>query len=314
MQMCPQKNVACPTNYRMVQRPGECCPRCVESDGVCTVFGDPHYRTFDGKFYSFQGACKYQLAADCVDRSFSIRVTNDARGTKTSSWTKTVCIKVGDLKINLGQKMRVKVNGRKVTAPYELEGRATINKTEDSLLVETYIGVKVLWNGNSLLEVSAPASYKGRLCGLCGNFNLAARDDFTTRRGRLVMDADKFGTSWRVGGKKACARPDEQLQCQHQASHKSIENLQRCGPLQTVFSACHRKLSFMNYLQSCILDMCECPTRRCHCESFAAYAHECKRLGVQLPDWRASTGCPSAWTEHKRQALPRSRPPPPRLH
>lgn len=145
--------------------------------------------------------------------------------------------------------MRVKVNGRKVTAPYELEGRATINKTEDSLLVETYIGVKVLWNGNSLLEVSAPASYKGRLCGLCGNFNLAARDDFTTRRGRLVMDADKFGTSWRVGGKKACARPDEQLQCQHQASHKSIENLQRCGPLQTVFSACHRKLSFMNYLQ-----------------------------------------------------------------
>lgn len=66
----------------------------VAGDGVCTVFGDPHYRTFDGKFYSFQGACKYQLAADCVDRSFSIRVTNDARGTKTSSWTKTVCIKV----------------------------------------------------------------------------------------------------------------------------------------------------------------------------------------------------------------------------
>ncbi|XP_033607716.1 BMP-binding endothelial regulator protein isoform X2 [Cryptotermes secundus] len=314
MQMCPQKNMVCPSNYKMVQRPGECCPRCVESDGICTVFGDPHYRTFDGKFYSFQGSCKYQLAADCLGHTFSIRVTNDARGTRTSSWTKTVAIKVGEVKINLGQKMRLKVNGHKVTAPYRLEGKATINKTEDSLIVETHIGVKVLWDGSSFLEVSAPASYKGRLCGLCGNFNLAARDDFTTRRGRLVLDPDKFGTSWRVGGKRACARPDGQSQCQHQGSHKSMENIRHCGPLQTVFSACHKTLNFMTYLQSCILDMCECPLRRCYCESFTAYAHECMRLGVQLPDWRAATGCPSAWTEHKGHAVPRNRPPPPRLH
>jgi hypothetical protein len=145
--------------------------------------------------------------------------------------------------------MRVKVNGRKVTAPYELEGKTTINKTEDSLLVETHIGVKVLWDGNSFLEVSAPAFYKGRLCGLCGNFNLSPHDDFTTRRGRLVRVADKFGTSWRVGGKKACARPDEQLQCQHQPSHKSRENTRRCNLLQKVFSACHRRLNVMNYLK-----------------------------------------------------------------
>jgi len=63
-------------------------------DGVCTVFGDPHYRTFDGKLYSFKGACKYQLASDCVGHSFSIRVTNDARRTKSSTWTKTVAMKV----------------------------------------------------------------------------------------------------------------------------------------------------------------------------------------------------------------------------
>jgi hypothetical protein len=73
-------------------------------------------------------------------------------------------------------------------------------------------------------------------------------------------------------------------------------------------------LTCLLWCRSCILDMCECPTRRCHCESFTAYAHECKRLGVHLPDWRTSTGCPSAWTEHKRQAPPRNRPPLPRLH
>jgi hypothetical protein len=153
------------------------------------------------------------------------------------------------VKINLGQKMRIKVNGHKVTAPYRLEGKVTVNKTEDSLTVETNVGVRVLWDGTSFLEVSAPASYKGRLCGLCGNFNLAARDDFTTRRGRLVLDPDKFGTSWRVGGKRACTRPDTQSQCRHQGSHKSMENIRHCGPLQTVFSACHKTLNFMTYLQ-----------------------------------------------------------------
>jgi len=63
-------------------------------DGVCTVFGDPHYRTYDGKFFSFQGPCKYLLSADCVGRTFSIRVTNDARNTKHSAWTKTISLRV----------------------------------------------------------------------------------------------------------------------------------------------------------------------------------------------------------------------------
>jgi BMP-binding endothelial regulator protein len=66
----------------------------VPVDGVCTVFGDPHYRTYDGKFFSFQGPCKYLLSADCVGRTFSIRVTNDARNTKNSAWTKTISLRV----------------------------------------------------------------------------------------------------------------------------------------------------------------------------------------------------------------------------
>jgi hypothetical protein len=73
-------------------------------------------------------------------------------------------------------------------------------------------------------------------------------------------------------------------------------------------------LSFLSCCRSCIVDMCECPLQHCYCESFTAYAHECMRLGVQLPDWRSSTGCPSAWTEQKAHALPSNRPPPPRLH
>lgn len=115
-------------------------------------------------------------------------------------------LQISDLKVNLGQKMRVKVNGKKVDLPYRIANRLDINCTTDSVIVNTHIGIKVLWDGISFLEVSVPTSYRGRLCGLCGNFNSQTKDDFTTRRGRLLQDVQKFGQSWAVGAKKTCTR------------------------------------------------------------------------------------------------------------
>ncbi|CAD1472049.1 unnamed protein product, partial [Heterotrigona itama] len=247
MPMCPPLNLPCPPNSRLEHPEGQCCPRCVESDGVCTVFGDPHYRTFDGKFFSFKGACKYQLASDCSGHTFSVRVTNDARSTRFSAWTKTIAIK-----------MRVKVNGKKVDIPYRVANRLDVNRTADSIVVSTQIGIKVLWDGISFLEVSAPTSYRGRLCGLCGNFNSLPKDDFTNRRGKLLQDAQPFGQSWLV------------------------------NPTM--------------YYKACLQDMCECPTENCYCESFTAYAHECKRLGIQLPHWRKSTRCRTGWDQFSAPA------------
>lgn len=178
----------------------------VKGDGVCTVFGDPHYRTFDGKSYTFRGSCKYQLTSDCSNHTFGIRVTNDARDTRLSAWTKTISLKIGDLKVNLGQKMRVKVNGERVNVPFRLDNRVDINKTLDSVLVTSYIGVKLLWDGISFLEVTVPTAYRGKLCGLCGNFNSAAKDDLTSRHGKLLTDPVTFGHSWAVGAKKICSR------------------------------------------------------------------------------------------------------------
>lgn len=113
---CP----SCPPGTQPSPQPGECCPACrkipkpAEKEGVCTVFGDPHYKTFDGRIYNFQGSCKYLLTRDCSEGSgnsnFSIRITNDARDTVAFSWLRTVTVRLGDTKVSLLQRMRVKEN------------------------------------------------------------------------------------------------------------------------------------------------------------------------------------------------------------
>lgn len=258
------------------------------------MFGDPHYKTFDGKFFSFKGSCKYQLTADCYNHTFSIRVTNEARNTRASAWTKTVTLKLGSLKVNLGQKMRVKVNGTRIIPPYQLGTKLNIYSDENGVTVDTDIGIKLLWDGNNYLQVQAAATFKKKLCGLCGNYNSVWRDDLISRRGENFPDDEvwRFANSWKVGGPKACARKYDNLEKSTPCRHKK-GNANVCKPLKEseVFEACGSRLNPLNYFDACKKDMCECPKGKCYCDSFSAFARECTRLGVKLYDWKRRTGC-----------------------
>ena len=81
-------------------------------EAVCAVFGDPHYRTFDGRIYNFQGMCNYILAEDCGNKvgNFSVRVRNEARMSEDFSWTKSVTVVLAGSRVNLLENFRVKVD------------------------------------------------------------------------------------------------------------------------------------------------------------------------------------------------------------
>ncbi|TMS05280.1 Kielin/chordin-like protein [Larimichthys crocea] len=193
---CPP--LTCATDEMPAIVPGLCCPHCLPRPATCIAFGDPHYRTFDGRMLHFQGACTYILAQDCEGGDFSIHATNDDRGRKGVSWTKEVTVFIGDVTVQLLQDWVVKVNDEVVTLPFLKEPYIYVERQTNTILLNTNIGLKVLWSGRSHLEVSVPGSYKSHTCGLCGNFNNYYQDDLRMPNGRISQSESDFGNSWRV--------------------------------------------------------------------------------------------------------------------
>ncbi|KAM6936923.1 kielin/chordin-like protein [Xenentodon cancila] len=297
---CPP--VTCAADEMPAVVPGLCCPHCLPRPATCITFGDPHYRTFDGRMFHFQGTCTYVLAQDCVDGDFSIHVTNDDRGRKGVSWTKEVTVFLGDTAVQLLQDWVVKVNEEAVTLPFLIEPYIYIERQTNTVLLNTNIGLKVLWSPRSHLEVSVPGSYKSRTCGLCGDFNNYHQDDLRMPSGQLSLSESEFGNAWRVTNGShslSSCHPGEDVSPCKAAGYqaKKVAN-NRCKVLKSaVFKPCHRVVPPEPWYGACVYDLCACGanTDECLCDTLEAYASQCREAGVIL-QWRSTSlcavGCP----------------------
>ncbi|KAH3751568.1 BMP-binding endothelial regulator protein-like [Dreissena polymorpha] len=286
----------CPHGYTLQFDDSECCPKCVETRATCTVYGDPHYRTFDNKMYNFQGPCKYILTEECLRQTFSVRVRNDARTSSSFTWTKMVVIFLEDIRINLLQKKRVKVNKKRVYLPYKHNEipSFTIVEAAHMVVFNWSTDLTVTWDGDSFVEVSISSRYKRKMCGLCGNFNGLEFDDFIGKDGRQYLTGEEFGDTWRYGTRSACVIKPEvptESHCGNDsvaALHAKKECSFLLGP---VFHNCRKVVDVRPYYSSCLTDTCECPKdRRCECEAFRAYSRACAQHDVNI-DWETIAPC-----------------------
>ena len=265
---------------------------------TCYASGDPHYGTFDGKRYDFQGICEYVLAKDCKRGRFTVSVVNTQCG-RTVSCTTQVTITVPNLNLVIvlkrgpaGGKLYVNNNHHPNmgNGPILTNGEVEIIRNSRSLVVIlTNTGLIVTWRGSSVVHVQASESLKNELCGLCGNYNGDATDDFQNPSGGLEGNPNDFGFSWLNDSqlsRQTCTLPPPDP-C---PSVIQSQGTSRCNVLKgTEFSACHSVVSPEPYIADCVYDYCRCPSTQreaCYCDSLESYAKACAAKGVVLNQWR----------------------------
>ncbi|XP_039769314.1 kielin/chordin-like protein [Ornithorhynchus anatinus] len=299
-QRCPP--LTCAPEEAPGLHPGHCCPRCLARPASCLAFGDPHYRTFDGRLLHFQGSCSYVLARDCRGGDFSVHVTNEDRGRRGVAWTRAVTVLLGGLDVRLLRHGDVTVDGRPVSLPFLREPLLFVELRGRTVLLHTQLGLKVLWNGQSQVEVSVPGSYRGRTCGLCGNFNGFAQDELRGPTGLPLASEATFGNSWQVepGQASSCSPGQEVNPCREAGYRARREANARCAVLKSVaFERCHPVVPPEPFFAACVYDLCACgpgaPADACLCDVLEAYATRCRQAGIS-PKWRGpslcAVGCP----------------------
>ncbi|KAM6444251.1 IgGFc-binding protein-like isoform 2-T2 [Liasis olivaceus] len=268
----------------------------VPDKATCHIYGDPHYVTFDGRLYHFQGGCNYTAVEICSNSSqqFSVTTRNERRWSQHWTALNSVAISLRNTHLALRKNREVYVNGVKVDLPLERQPEFRVEEQPPYVVVDSPLGFLVKFDGDQELFIQVDERYKGQLCGLCGTYSGNQLDDFQRPDGILEQDPNKFGDSWRVADDQwgCLPEPPGPLPCDP-AQEAVFEDqcrviLSTNGPL----AACHWSVPPQLYFESCVYDQCATGGHLGQlCKSLEAYAAACEVNGVDLGDWREDTAC-----------------------
>uniref|UniRef100_A0A8B9F9Z9 Otogelin like n=1 Tax=Amazona collaria TaxID=241587 RepID=A0A8B9F9Z9_9PSIT len=147
--------------------------------------------------------------------------------------------------------------------------------------------ITILWDKKTMMHIKVGPRWKGKLAGLCGNFDKYTSNDLTTSNNMEVRNAQVFGDSWVLG---QCKSPNETLRpCEvHQSKFPYAKK--ECSILYSdVFAPCRNVIDVTSFVKNCHTDTCNCNLGgdcECLCTSIAAYAHKCCQQGAPI-HWRS---------------------------
>ncbi|XP_066269384.1 alpha-tectorin-like [Branchiostoma lanceolatum] len=267
--------------------------------GQCSLYGDPHYRTFDGKNSDFLGTCTYIFVRDKTTAGtplFNVEVdTEYEAGSTKTSYARTVHVDVYGHRVSLLNGSSVTVDDTPVTLPTQLgpSKQVLVEYLGSSMVVRTVFGLQVGYDGKDEVWVRLTKCFKSKVEGLCGNFNDDSNDDAMTSSGTQAATTTALLTSWKVATNDSCsvggdATPSVCSFINFAVSQQAF----RCSLLgNQAFNPCHATVPFNGYYLDCVSDVCTANTGSVTelCNSFEAYGRRCGRANVTLPtDWRTA--------------------------
>uniref|UniRef100_F6U4F8 Otogelin n=1 Tax=Ornithorhynchus anatinus TaxID=9258 RepID=F6U4F8_ORNAN len=254
----------------------------------CSVTGDSHFMTFDGRRYTFPATCHYILAKSHSSGEFTITLQNAPCGLNQDG----ACIQSVNLILNQDPRRQVTLTHSgdvllsdqyKISLPYTDESFEIRKLSSIFLQVRTRIGVQVMYDCEGLrLYLRVDARWKEDTVGLCGTFNGNMQDDFLSPVGVPESTPQLFGNSWKT--LSACTSegpspPMDPCDVHLQAAPYAAES---CSILTgELFAPCSSYLSPVSYYEQCRRDTCKCG-QVCLCSALAHYAHQCRRYGVSV--------------------------------
>ncbi|XP_046889494.1 mucin-2-like [Hypomesus transpacificus] len=260
--------------------------------GTCTIFGSGHYSTFDQRTYGFSGECGYvALQNKCGEgtvQDFGVITENIPCGSTGTTCSKSVRIKLGRTELKLSH------GSYEVTETDEgVQIKYNVRNVGLYLVVESAIGLSILWDRKTTVRIILEPHHMGEVCGLCGDYNGDAQNDFTTQSQITVSSVLEFANSWQTS--YYC--PDAEANTESCVDRPNRHNWAKmqCSIIKGItFQDCHKKVDPTQFYENCVKDSCACDSGgdcECLCTAVAAYAQACNEAGVCV-NWRTPEICP----------------------
>ncbi|KAI5617791.1 mucin-19-like [Silurus asotus] len=266
---------------------GDPCP------GVCEVFGNGQYKTFDSKWYRFDGHCQYTLVEE-INGLFSIKTESVPCCDEVLTCSRAISVKLKDEVVLIMRDMNVTENlldgGR-----FRAQSLYSIHTVGLYIIISVpKLGLTVIWDKQTKVKIELHALANGKVRGLCGDFDGKLMNDLLTSSSTVVFSTLEFGNSWKTAAPPCSDVTQELFPCERH-SYCAAWAQRRCMILHSdTFQACHLKVDPTPYYQACILESCSCDFEGKFlgfCTAVAAYADACTTQNVCIK-WRTPDLCP----------------------
>uniref|UniRef100_A0A8C3PNB4 Mucin 2, oligomeric mucus/gel-forming n=1 Tax=Calidris pygmaea TaxID=425635 RepID=A0A8C3PNB4_9CHAR len=281
-----------------------------ECDCYCTGWGDPHYMTFDGLYYSYQGNCTYVLVEEIQEKvdDFGVYIDNyhcDTRDVVSCPRAlivrhETQEVRIATVRPNTFQ-VEVTVNKQAVALPYKKFGLSIYESGINRVVEIPELKINVTFNGLSF-SIRMPYSLFGNNTqGQCGTCNNNTADDCMLPDGSIAENCETMADHWQVAdsSKPQCSPGLNPTKAPSTTTMQPCKESSICKLLLgSVFEPCHSFVRPEKYYSACVFDSCVLPSLDLECSSLQIYAATCSDQGVCI-DWRSHTNgvcsykCPS---------------------
>uniref|UniRef100_A0A8C7X1W1 Zmp:0000001332 n=1 Tax=Oryzias sinensis TaxID=183150 RepID=A0A8C7X1W1_9TELE len=281
-----------------------CCQH-YACDCVCEGWGDPHYITVDGLYYSYQGNCTYVLVEEIITK-YHLKIYIDnvfCDVGEDVSCPRSITISFGSQTVKLinhnpaggRAELEAQRNGAKIQLPYSQYGLKIMSSGINLILEMPFLEIVVTF-GMTGFRIELPYKYFGNnIQGHCGTCNNDQADDCMLPGGRLASTCAVMADYWVAKDIKQpyCPpppplpteepEPPQEPPCKHQTDN-SLCDLIKKRP----FTECHPLVSPDNFYKGCVYDSCYVSNPAVQCTSLQTYAAACAQAGVCI-NWRNHT-------------------------